>query len=80
MVASIQPNLSSGEAAGSPRIPDRPGSWLFVTRRFHDARIQAWASQKSFRSRDGSDDAANFNEFIRVGFINRKGNDQPKII
>ena len=30
MVACIQPNLSSGEAAGSPRIPDRAGSWLFV--------------------------------------------------
>jgi hypothetical protein len=29
-VACIQPNLSSGEAVGSPRIPDRPGSWRFV--------------------------------------------------
>ena len=30
MVACIQPNLSSGEAVGWPRIPDRPGSWRFV--------------------------------------------------
>jgi hypothetical protein len=30
MVACIQPNLSSGEAAGSPPIPDKPGSWLLV--------------------------------------------------
>jgi hypothetical protein len=30
VVACIQPNLSSGEAVGSPRIPDRPGSWRFV--------------------------------------------------
>jgi len=27
MVARIQPNLSSGEAVGSRRIPDKPGSW-----------------------------------------------------
>ena len=30
VVACIQPNLSSGEAVGSPRIPDRPSSWRFV--------------------------------------------------
>ena len=29
VVACIQPNLSSGEAVGSPRIPDRPSSWRF---------------------------------------------------
>jgi hypothetical protein len=29
-VACIQPNLSSGEAAGSPRIPDKPGSRRFA--------------------------------------------------
>src|SRR5258705_13142747 len=30
MVACIQTNLSSGEAVGCPRIPDRTGSWRFV--------------------------------------------------
>jgi hypothetical protein len=39
MVGCIQPNLSSGEAAGSPRIRDRPGSLAVRTRRFHDAVI-----------------------------------------
>jgi hypothetical protein len=29
-VACIQPNLSSGEAVGPPRVPDRPSSWRFV--------------------------------------------------
>ena len=28
-VACIQPNLSSGEAVGSRRIPDKPGTWRF---------------------------------------------------
>jgi hypothetical protein len=30
MVACIQPNLSSGEVVGSPRIPDRRSSLRFV--------------------------------------------------
>src|SRR5271170_4172772 len=30
VVACIQPNLSSGEAVGSPRIPGAPGSWRLV--------------------------------------------------
>jgi hypothetical protein len=30
VVACIQPSLSSGEAVGSPRIPDRPSSLRFV--------------------------------------------------
>src|SRR5271170_3058304 len=29
-VACIQPNLNSGEAVGSRRIPDRPSSWRLV--------------------------------------------------
>jgi hypothetical protein len=39
MVACIQPNLSSGEAVGSPRIPDRPGSWLCV----FDGFMRPWS-------------------------------------
>src|SRR6201994_1590501 len=30
VVACIQPNLSSGGAVGSPRIPDTPSSWRLV--------------------------------------------------
>jgi hypothetical protein len=30
MVACIQPDLSSGEAVGLPRIPDKPGSRRYV--------------------------------------------------
>ena len=39
MEACIQPSLSSGEAVGSPRIPDRPSSFAVCTRRFHDAKV-----------------------------------------
>ena|ERR1700761_5396939 len=53
MVACIRPNLSSGEAAGSPRIPDRPGSLAVRTRRFHDAmvirRLRFWKLRKQTR-------------------------------
>src|ERR1700758_2425794 len=49
----IRPNLSSGEAAGSPRIPDRPGSLAVRTRRFHDARVirrlRFWKLRKQTR-------------------------------
>ena len=38
MVACIQPHLSSGEAVGLPRIPDRPGSWRFVLDGLAEAR------------------------------------------
>jgi hypothetical protein len=53
MVACIQPNLSSGEAGGSPRIPDRPGSLAVRTGRFHDAmvirRLRFWKLRKQTR-------------------------------
>src|SRR5580692_10320274 len=38
VVACIQPNLSSGEAVGSPRIPGQTGQLAVSIRWFHDAR------------------------------------------
>jgi hypothetical protein len=32
-------HLSSGEAVGLPRIPDRPSETAVSTRRFHDAMV-----------------------------------------
>ena len=53
VVACIQPNLSSGEAVGSLRIPDRPSQLAFSTRRFHDAmvvrRLRLWKLRKQER-------------------------------
>ncbi|MDX6458250.1 MAG: hypothetical protein QOE55_1947 [Acidobacteriaceae bacterium] len=49
MVACIQPNLSSGEAVGSRRIPDTK-QLAVCTRRFHDAmvirRLRFWNASK----------------------------------
>jgi hypothetical protein len=49
MVACIQPNLSSGEAVGSWRIPDTK-QLAVCTRRFHDAmvirRLRFWNASK----------------------------------
>ena len=44
VVACIQPHLSSGEAVGVTRIPDRPNQLMVSTRRFHDAMVDAFGS------------------------------------
>ena len=38
-VTGMKPNLSSGEAVGSPRIPDQTKQLAVCTRQFHDAMV-----------------------------------------
>jgi hypothetical protein len=52
-VACIQPNLSSGEAVGAPRIPDRPSQLMVSTRRFHDAMVVRRLRFRKLRKQEG---------------------------
>jgi hypothetical protein len=49
VVACIQPNLSSGEAVGSLRIPDSPSQLAFMTRWSFDAFGSGSYASKSRR-------------------------------
>ena len=53
VVACIQPNLSSGEAVGAPRIPDRPSQLMVSTRRFHDAMVVRRLRFRKLRKQEG---------------------------
>jgi hypothetical protein len=53
VVACIQPNLSSGEAVGALRIPDRQSQLMVSTRRFHDAMVVRRLRFRKLRKQEG---------------------------
>ena len=46
-------HLSSGEAVGLPRIPDRPSETAVSTRRFHDAMVVRRLRFRKLRKQEG---------------------------